>query len=85
MAETIDPGCTRPTAGPTEPPAAEKSVEQQSIPREESKMIMVGQPAPDFTAPGFHQGQFIEAKLSDYYGNGKWALLCFYPGDFTFV
>jgi peroxiredoxin (alkyl hydroperoxide reductase subunit C) len=50
---------------------------------EKKKMIMVGQKVPDFTAPGFHKGEFVNVKLSDYLG--KWVLLCFYPGDFTFV
>ena len=43
----------------------------------------VGDKAPDFQAPSYHQGEFTEVKLSDYFG--KWILLCFYPGDFTFV
>jgi peroxiredoxin (alkyl hydroperoxide reductase subunit C) len=43
----------------------------------------VGQKAPDFTAPAFHRGGFTNVKLSDF--SGKWVLLCFYPGDFTFV
>jgi hypothetical protein len=43
----------------------------------------VGQKAPDFTAPAYYQGRFTTVKLSDYLG--KWLLLCFYPGDFTFV
>ena len=46
-------------------------------------MIKVGKPAPDFTAPAFHQGKFIETSLSDF--KGKWFCLCFYPGDFTLV
>lgn len=46
-------------------------------------MITVGKKAPDFTAPGYHKGEFINIKLSEYLG--KWVLLCFYPGDFTFV
>ncbi len=46
-------------------------------------MIMVGRKAPDFTAPGYHNGEFVNVKLSD--SLGKWTLLCFYPGDFTFV
>ena len=46
-------------------------------------MIKVGKKAPDFTAPGYHKGKFISTKLSDHLG--KWVLLCFYPGDFTFV
>jgi len=43
----------------------------------------VGQKAPDFEAPAYHKGKFVNIKLSDY--AGKWVLLCFYPGDFTFV
>jgi peroxiredoxin (alkyl hydroperoxide reductase subunit C) len=43
----------------------------------------VGRPAPDFTLPAYHQGKFTEVKLSTF--RGKWVLLCFYPGDFTFV
>jgi alkyl hydroperoxide reductase subunit AhpC len=46
-------------------------------------MLKVGHKAPDFTAPAYHQGKFINIKLSDYLG--KWVVLCFYPGDFTFV
>lgn len=46
-------------------------------------MVLIGRKAPDFTAPGYHQGKFISLKLSEYLG--KWVLLCFYPGDFTFV
>lgn len=46
-------------------------------------MIMVGKKAPDFTAPGYYQGKFMSFKLSEYLG--KWVVLCFYPGDFTFV
>ena len=45
--------------------------------------LKVGQKAPDFTAQGYHNGKFISMKLSDYLG--KWVVLCFYPGDFTFV
>jgi peroxiredoxin (alkyl hydroperoxide reductase subunit C) len=43
----------------------------------------VGAKAPDFEAPAYQQGKFINVKLSDYLG--KWVMLCFYPGDFTFV
>jgi len=46
-------------------------------------MIQVGKPAPDFTAPAYHGGKFVSVKLSEHLG--KWVLLCFYPGDFTFV
>ena len=43
----------------------------------------VGQKAPYFTAPAYYKGGFTPVKLSDF--AGKWVLLCFYPGDFTFV
>ena len=43
----------------------------------------VGSKAPDFEAPAYYKGTFTTVKLSD--NLGKWTLLCFYPGDFTFV
>jgi peroxiredoxin (alkyl hydroperoxide reductase subunit C) len=44
----------------------------------------VGREAPDFEASAFIAGKgFAPVKLSDY--KGKWIVLCFYPGDFTFV
>ncbi len=46
-------------------------------------MIQVGKKAPDFSAPAYFNGGFVNIKLSDYLG--KWVVLCFYPGDFTFV
>ena len=45
--------------------------------------VKVGQKAPDFEANAFHQGGFKKVKLSDY--KDKWVVICFYPGDFTFV
>lgn len=84
MGEEIDVGCARPTGGPVgEPAPAEKSKEPVIDLKEASTMIHVGKKAPDFVAPGYHKGKFISVKLSDYLG--KWVLLCFYPGDFTFV
>ena len=43
----------------------------------------VGAKAPDFEAPAYQDGNFGQVGLSDYVG--KWVVLCFYPGDFTFV
>jgi len=43
----------------------------------------VGQEAPDFKARAFVDGGFKDVKLSDY--RGRWVVVCFYPGDFTFV
>jgi peroxiredoxin (alkyl hydroperoxide reductase subunit C) len=46
--------------------------------------VQVGKEAPDFEAMAFVPGRgFKSVKLSDY--RGKWIVLCFYPGDFTFV
>ncbi len=57
---------------------------QITIDQKEVKMtVRVGQKAPDFTAPAYYRGEFTTVKLSDF--AGKWVLLCFYPGDFTFV
>jgi peroxiredoxin (alkyl hydroperoxide reductase subunit C) len=60
----------------------EEAIGDASAGREKS-MIRVGQKAPDFTAPAFHEGKFTSVTLSDYLG--KWLILCFYPGDYTFV
>lgn len=86
MAEEIEVGCARPTGGPVgeTPPEPAPSAEKKMTPEKEaSQMIKVGQKAPDFVAPGYQQGKFINFKLSDHLG--KWVVLCFYPGDFTFV
>lgn len=45
--------------------------------------VRVGAKAPDFEAPAFHEGGFTTVKLSEHLG--RWVMLCFYPGDFTFV
>lgn len=46
-------------------------------------LLRVGHKAPEIEATAYHQGEFKEVKLSDY--DGKWRVVCFYPGDFTFV
>jgi hypothetical protein len=51
--------------------------------KERTMNIQVGQKAPEFIAPAYYKGKFTSVKLADY--AGKWLLLCFYPGDFTFV
>ncbi len=43
----------------------------------------VGRVAPDFTLPAYSKGKFTKETLSKH--RGKWVVLCFYPGDFTFV
>jgi peroxiredoxin (alkyl hydroperoxide reductase subunit C) len=51
--------------------------------KEAAVTARVGQKAPDFTAPAYFKGGFTSVQLSGF--AGKWVLLCFYPGDFTFV
>lgn len=84
MAEENEVGCARPTGGPVgEPPqpGAEEALRPEH--KQELSMIKVGKKAPDFEAPAYHRGKFTSVKLSNYLG--KWVVLCFYPGDFTFV
>ena len=77
----FEAGCSRPKAQAKAPQEAATTPEVQK--GEQRTMIQVGKPAPEFSAPGFHQGKFVEMNLADY--KGKWVMLCFYPGDFTFV
>ena len=83
MAEEIKAGCARPTGGPVGEAVEPQTSDNMITTKEEKPMIKVGQKAPDFTAPAYHKGKFISVKLSEYLG--KWIVLCFYPGDFTFV
>src|SRR3954465_11443995 len=43
----------------------------------------VTQPAPEFSADAYHNGEFKKISLADY--KGKKVVLFFYPLDFTFV
>ena len=76
--------CVQPAAGPL---AAEPApAGDVTLAKEEMKMPMarVGKEAPDFEASAYIADEgFKNVKLSDY--RGQWVLLCFYPGDFTFV
>jgi peroxiredoxin (alkyl hydroperoxide reductase subunit C) len=83
MAEEVAVGCARPTGGPVGEQVDDTNIETLEPIQEKRQMIHVGEKAPDFVAPGYQKGKFINVKLSDYLG--KWTLLCFYPGDFTFV
>ena len=83
MGEDLKVGCARPTGGPVGETVETEETENNIEKIKEEAMLKVGQKAPDFTAPAYHKGKFISVKLSDYLG--KWVVLCFYPGDFTFV
>lgn len=53
----------------------------QEVPK---MLARVGGQALDFETTAFVAGEgFKNVTLSDY--KGKWIVLCFYPGDFTFV
>ncbi|KPK21036.1 MAG: hypothetical protein AMJ70_07245 [Dehalococcoidia bacterium SG8_51_3] len=77
--------CVQPAKGPigvVQSDSPSKSEIQEE--RKEIKVIAkVGKPAPDFEANAFIDGGFKNIRLSDY--KGQWVVLCFYPGDFTFV
>jgi peroxiredoxin (alkyl hydroperoxide reductase subunit C) len=60
-----------------------KEGESQSIEEVQVAQVGVGKEAPDFEAAAFADGGFKNVKLSDF--RGQWVVLCFYPGDFTFV
>jgi AhpC/TSA family len=77
--------CVPPAKGPILTPDTGEDLNPHISPaKEEQKMIArVGKPAPDFEAAAFINGGFENIKLSNY--KGKWLVLCFYPGDFTFV
>jgi hypothetical protein len=76
--------CVQAAGGPVspEPVQAEGGAGPQGGVR--MSLARVGKEAPDFEASAYVQGKgFENVKLSGY--RGKWVLLCFYPGDFTFV
>ncbi|MBW1713847.1 MAG: redoxin domain-containing protein [Deltaproteobacteria bacterium] len=82
MAEPKD-SCVEPAGGPLGQPQAGPEASAQAGPAAPLPVARVGGPAPDFEAAAFIDGGFKNLKLSDY--KNKWVLLCFYPGDFTFV
>lgn len=77
-------GCVKPTKGPIVT-TSEGSTASPVIEKKEVSMLQarVGKPAPDFELSAFFGGGFKNIRLSDY--KGKWIVVCFYPGDFTFV
>ena len=83
--EEMEIGCGKPTGTVVGEPAHRETLEQdeQNIKEVAMTAARIGAKAPDFQAPAFYEGKFQQVKLSDYLG--KWVVLCFYPGDFTFV
>jgi hypothetical protein len=76
-------GCARITGTVAGSTNIEQQIPLNNERREHVMTARVGQKAPEFTAPSYYRGSFTPVKLSDF--EGKWILLCFYPGDFTFV
>ena len=79
--------CVEAAAGPlvsAESPDA-SAEDQSQTQKKEVKMAppRPGGKAPDFEANAYVDGGFKPIRLSDY--AGQWVVLCFYPGDFTFV
>ncbi len=73
--------CVQPAKGPIAASNPNQTAAPQAAPQLE--IARVGRPAPDFQANAFAEGGFTPITLSDY--KGQWVVLCFYPGDFTFV
>jgi peroxiredoxin (alkyl hydroperoxide reductase subunit C) len=84
MAEMKD-GCVKPAGGPIMPEQpSERETGDRPVKEVVTMRAVVGSEAPDFEANAFVSGEgFKPVKLSDY--KGKWIVLCFYPGVFTFV
>ncbi len=77
-------GCARPTGSVVgEEKSKNDEIKNQKTEEVNMTTAKVGLKAPDFEAPAFFEGKFVNVKLSEFLG--KWVLLCFYPGDFTFV
>lgn len=83
MAEKKAFGCGAKPESAAAPQEEKVELIERTEKKEEIKMIKVGKPAPDFEIPAYRNGDFTSVKLSDM--KGKWVMLCFYPGDFTFV
>jgi len=84
MPKEFQVGCTVPKQPEKEQPQKQEEVKEANNRKEDNmSMIKVGKPAPSFTAPAYYNGKFVSVDLEEY--RGKWVLLCFYPGDFTFV
>jgi peroxiredoxin (alkyl hydroperoxide reductase subunit C) len=76
--------CVQSAAGPLVSQETPAEATSQTIDREvEMPSPLVGTEAPDFEASAYVDGGFKNIRLSDY--RGQWVVLCFYPGDFTFV
>jgi len=80
----VPEGCASPSPGPIVQEETQATPTNEAAVKEVSmEKARVGKPAPDFGLTAFIGEGFKNIKLSDY--KGKWIVVCFYPGDFTFV
>lgn len=80
----VPEGCATPSSGPLIHTATEQQPSKETPIKEVTmERARVGKPAPDFELTAFIGEGFKNIRLSDY--KGKWIVICFYPGDFTFV
>ena len=83
MAEQKE-GCVKPARGPIAAPASAAATPAVAVKEEAMVQARVGKEAIDFEANAYVESEgFKTIQLSAY--RGKWIVLCFYPGDFTFV
>jgi len=82
LMSNLKDGCVKPVKGPI---LDEEPIQAGPAIQEVKKVLArVGKEAIDFEASAFVAGKgFQPVRLADY--KGKWIVLCFYPGDFTFV
>lgn len=76
-------GCGKPTRGPIAPAATAAAPAAQPAQEVTGMTTRVGKEAPDFEVSAHIGTGFKNIKLSDY--KGKRIVLCFYPGDLTYV
>jgi len=79
-------GCVKPARGPILPVSDSASPAREVSSTQEVNLMLasVGKEAIDFEATAYVEGVgFKPVTLSDY--KGQWIVVCFYPGDFTFV
>ena len=84
MSEAME-SCVKTAKGPILPESQKNlaATTEFKIAEEEKLIARVGKLAPDFEASAYQGGAFKNVKLSNF--RGGWVVLCFYPGDFTFV
>ena len=76
--------CVKSAAGPLNTASVPNESALAAKEKPEMTMARPGKQAPDFEASAYVVGKgFRNVKLSDY--RGQWVVVCFYPGDFTFV